>query len=90
MSDAVFRLIEILMWGGWGYMLCKVFRINNEINVVEYSKKRCEKQAFANKSVIKHGVSLCSFAQIIEEHGQIINVIITGRLAPTINLVLES
>ena len=39
MSDAVFRLIEILMWGGWGYMLCKVFRINNEINVVEYSKK---------------------------------------------------
>ena len=71
-------------------MLCKVFRINNEINVVEYSEKGCEKQVSANKSVLKHGVSLCPFAQIIEEHGQIINVIITGRLAPTVKLVLES
>ncbi len=40
---------------GWGvdYMLCKVFRINNEINVVEYSEKGGEKQVSANKSVLK-------------------------------------
>lgn len=39
-------------------MLCKVFRINNEINVVEYSEKGCEKQVSANKSVLNM-MSVC-------------------------------